>query len=90
MRMEQSTLIGQTINLDSNEYVRCTFKRCRIVFSGTGPVSLIDNSFDECKWAFEGPAAATIQFMTMPYQSGGGARTLVERTIENMKRDTIP
>jgi hypothetical protein len=51
-----------TIRLDDQEFHKCVFDQCTIVYAG-GPVVLKDNVFTDCKYAFEGAAARTIYFL---------------------------
>jgi hypothetical protein len=69
---EGNTFIGERVVLDNQAYVKCTFTRCRIAFGATGPVSLIENTFNECTWEFTGPAAQMLTFLSNFYISGGG------------------
>jgi hypothetical protein len=41
----------ERVLLGGERYERCTFLACVLVFDGR-PVELLDNSFEECSWAF--------------------------------------
>lgn len=75
---------SQEINLDDNVYTGCSFRRCRIVYNGTGDVlRLSANHFDECTWEFRGSAGNTLATLRQMYH--GGMRDLVEQTIANIR-----
>lgn len=87
---EDTTFESQRVDLDGNEYERCTFRSCELVYSGGVPPVLVDNTMSGCQWQFDGAAGRTIAFMQALYHGGGeGARRLVEETIENMMRGTL-
>lgn len=79
-----ATFANETVVLDDNEYLNCTFNNCEIVFRGTASVLLNGVNFNDCRWTFEGPAGMTINFMTALYQAG--ITDLIDQTFENIKR----
>ena len=81
---EGATFTNETVVLDGNQYVNCTFNNCEIAFNGTAAVSLNGINFNDCRWTFNGPAGLTIDFMTALYQAG--MTTLIDGTIENIRR----
>jgi len=91
MRFENQIYIGQEIHLDGNEYVKCKFEKCRLVYEGTASVGLVGCVFSNVAWTFSGHAANTLEFMTALYRGGGeGGRQLIEQTFENIRRGTHP
>lgn len=91
MRFEEENFSGQTITLDFNDFVRCRFSNCSLVYHGYGPVGLNGCEFNEVNWNFSGPAANTIKFMTAIYQgAGAGGRRLIDATFENMREGRAP
>jgi len=38
-----------------------------MVFGGAGDVELVNNTFNDCRWTFNGAAADTVNFMTVLY-----------------------
>lgn len=56
-------LRGESIPLDGRRFERCHFVSCELIFSGTAPTELADCAFEACTWSFDGPAAATIEFV---------------------------
>lgn len=87
-KFENQTFLNQSLVIDGNEYDRCKFIGCNIVFTGVQDVSLTHNSFDHCRWSLDGPAARTIQYMAALY--AGGARELVEATFKNIREKGKP
>lgn len=68
------------IQLDDKKFERCTFRNCVVVYAG-GPLIFSSNKLDGVTWEFEGPAGRTISLMSSFYQSGGGAKHLVEKIL---------
>ncbi len=79
-----ATFANETVALDGNDYLNCTFTNCEIVFSGTASVNLNGVNFNDCRWTFEGPAGMTVNFMTALYQAG--MTELIDQTFENIRR----
>lgn len=76
--------------LDGNIYVDCIFKRCHLIYGGTGVVTLEGCGFHECKWSFVDAAARTLNFMAGLYHgTGAGGKDLIEKTIENIRKGRI-
>ena len=77
-----STFDGGKIPLDENVYIRCNFRNCIMEFGATGPVSMEGCVFSNVRWAFVGPASATLQFLAaMANELGEGGRQVVEHTF---------
>ena len=87
-KFEGQTFKNEAIKLDGNEYTNCTFEKCELIYAGYGSVSLAGNEFIGCKWTFIDSAQRTIQFMTALYH--GGAKELIEKTIENIRKSQHP
>jgi hypothetical protein len=82
-----NTYVQTQVRLDSNEFIDCSFDRCTLEFSGTGPVSLLGCNFNEVNWVFSGPAQNTLAFLYGVYHGmGEGGRALVEATFENIRK----
>lgn len=71
--------------LDGNEFIRCTFNRCRIVFRGTGSVVLGEPTFNDCGWYFNDAAGNTVAFLAMLYSWGPAGRMIVEEAFARTK-----
>lgn len=83
MILKNEIFKDQDIVLDGNTFTECTFTNCRLSYSGVLPVSMVSNRFDNCKWGFLGPAAATLNFMTALYHGGG--KEIIEATFSNIR-----
>ncbi len=83
-RHQGATFSNETVVLDGNEYLDCTFTNCDIVYRGTAAVSLDGVTTDNCRWTFEGSAGMTVKFLTALYQ--GGFSEMVDMTIDNIRR----
>lgn len=69
MRVEDQTFEDDTIRIDGNTYVRCTFQGCTFLFSASEPFGFDDCRFDRCACAFSGAAKLTVQFMDAIYSA---------------------
>lgn len=67
-----NTYKNATVQLDGNNFVRCTFEKCRLEYSGGSPPSLIENSFIDCQWVFNEGAANTATFLRSLVAGGVG------------------
>lgn len=89
-KFENSKFENTEEKLDGNIYVNCTFKRCRLVYGGTGVVTLEGCGFHECSWSFVDAAARTINFMVGLYHgTGEGGRKLIEKTFHNIRKGRL-
>ncbi|CAL6700421.1 TPA: hypothetical protein ACNEGM_000210 [Escherichia coli] len=80
------TYENQKVILDGKTYEECSFVSCSIVYTGTGSIGLVNNTFIDCTWSFEGAAANTLQFLSVIYSDMGDfGRELVEATFRNIK-----
>ncbi len=70
------------VNIDSQRFEDCVFDDCAIVFSASGPYQLSGCTFNNCSFTFEGPAAATVQFMTAVYKI---APQMIEGTFDKIR-----
>ncbi len=75
---------NETVVLDGNEYLNCTFTNCEIVFNATGTVSMNGVTANNCRWTFDGAAGLTVKFLTALYQ--GGFSEMVEMTFDSIRR----
>jgi len=84
MIARDQTFEDMEIYLDGSSFYNCTFKRCRFIYSGVVPTT-IAGRFDvvDCQWAFAGPAANMIQFMSGMYKAG--MKEMVEHMIANIR-----
>jgi len=81
MKHENETFTD-TVDLDGNEFIKCSFNKCTIVYSGGEPPSLTECSFDYVKFEFQGPAKNTVAFLKSMASPDSGLQKVV--------RDTFP
>lgn len=85
MRIEE-TFQGESIELDGEEFIKCSFEECEIVYAGGEGPRIVNCSFSRCSWKFDAAAARTISFMRAMYHGMGGAgRQLIEDTFETIR-----
>ncbi|HEV2747734.1 MAG TPA: hypothetical protein VGW34_10615 [Allosphingosinicella sp.] len=85
MRFEDRVYENVTVYLDGNEYYRCSFVDCRLVYQG-GRVPVIQEGQGaiRCVFAFEGPAANTMTFVKALADPRSGVQDVVERAIPEL------
>ena len=87
MQVVDSTFSGGRIHIDGNEYIRCRFENTTLIFSAITPTSMVDCTFVNVNWNFDGSAALTLKFLNALYHGlGEEGKRLVERTFENVRR----
>jgi hypothetical protein len=85
MNHENKTFENQDVLLDGSSFTSCTFKRCAIIYRGTGKVQLKGNNFTDCQWRFDGEAGATLQYLAFMHAQGGEFRDIVENTFNSIR-----
>ena len=83
VRLEDSNFSNERVDIDGIEFVRCKFVNCTLVYSGGAPFLFTESPIDGCHIDFAGPAAATLEALTVAY--GAGLHDWVEK-IFNMVR----
>ncbi len=68
--------------IDNQRFERCTFDRCALTFSASGPVQFVECTFNDCSFEFDGGAAATVKFMTELYKL---APKMIEATFDKIR-----
>jgi hypothetical protein len=76
-----------TIELDSFHAQGEKFSRCHFVYRGGQPPTLVNCTFNDCTFAFEGPAGDTLALLARLYH--GGFRGLVEQTFANIMKNDV-
>ncbi|MGI8743647.1 MAG: hypothetical protein ACR2NN_13955 [Bryobacteraceae bacterium] len=89
MNHENAVFEDRVVQLDGNAFVKCLFRRCVMKFSGVAPVQLTHCTFDACEFAFDGPAALTVGFMSALYNVGEFGKDLIERTFNNIREGLL-
>jgi hypothetical protein len=70
----------QRVMLCGDHYQDCTFVACELVYDGRA-VHLLDNSFENCSWSFEGVAAATLDFLAVLCREHPELRAVLAREL---------
>jgi hypothetical protein len=86
MRYNNQSFFGDTVMLCGNEYLGCTFSKCKLVFSGEEALNMRDCLIREPEWIFTGPAGNTMKFLAASYHGMGddGVR-FVESIFNNIR-----
>jgi hypothetical protein len=86
MKIVEKEFTGEPIHMDFNEFIRCKFKGCTMIYHGFGPVGMVGCSFGEVKWTFVDAASNTIKFMAGIYAGAGeGGKKLIESAFEEIR-----
>ena len=75
----------ETVTLDGNEFVDCTFTECRLVYSGSGPVGLSGCQVRESMFYFEGAAGNAVAFLDA-LAGDPGLRGALPYILPNLER----
>lgn len=76
MRHEKQQFTGETIQLDGNDYIDCSFDKCRFVYGG-GEFNIERIRFDEMEFTVEGPAARTVMLLRALCASPAGRQAVL-------------
>lgn len=63
--------------IDGMTFVDCEFKNAQLSFSGGTPPNFVNCRFTACRFVFEGPAAATVNFLRAMLPPTTGMRGFV-------------
>ncbi|WP_257811648.1 hypothetical protein [Burkholderia glumae] len=80
---------GVVVMLDGNEFDRCTFDHCQLIFCG-GPFAVMNCSFGEPQIVFDGAAARTLAFVREMGGMAGSAAWFEEVIARLRERVTAP
>jgi hypothetical protein len=86
---EKNTFVGQRIQLDGHQFRGNHFQNCVLVYGG-GPLSMIENQLDNCRWEFVEAAARTIGLLASFYQSAGESKDFVELLLSTFGKAPQP
>ena len=82
MRIKNYTFEGEPVLMDFHQFLGCTFRKCRLVYCGYSPVQMEGCRFDDCRWDFSGPAAATLHLLSSFNHLGGEmGKTIVKQAM---------
>jgi hypothetical protein len=86
MKHDNATFENKTVALDDQEFHSCTFRNCRLVYSGGRPPVLDTCSFDGVALILAAAAGDTLNFMRAMYNRG--FKNLVDTTLEKIRSNT--
>lgn len=90
MRYVGQTFQQETINLDGNQFERCAFIRCKIVYTAADTFSIDGCTFTICDWVFDGPAERTLFYLSALYRGlGPQGQELVDVIFQQIKQGTV-
>jgi hypothetical protein len=90
MRYADRQFEDEAVELDGNEFVRCRFHRCRLIFAATGPAAFDGCDFVDCHWVLDGSAAETLEFLAgLRRGLGEAGQELVDGIFASVSRGAI-
>jgi hypothetical protein len=85
MRFENKAFQNESVTLDENEFVGCTFTDCRFQYSG-GEFNIDRIRFNALELTMQGPAARTVMLLRSLWADELGRR-IVQGLLEPAKAD---
>ncbi len=85
MRFENKVFQNESVTLDENEFVGCTFTDCRFQYSG-GEFNIDRIRFNALELTMQGPAARTVMLLRSLWADELGRR-IVQGLLEPAKAD---
>jgi hypothetical protein len=82
MRIQDQVFSKDRILLDGSEFDSCKFFQCVIIYRGEQTTSLLDNTFEDCKFELEGPARLTMRFLKGMVDSSDGFLLTFLKSLE--------
>ena len=82
---ENQTFTEKRLQLDGASFYKCKFERCTFVYSGLMACVLSENSFDDCRWEFDGPASNALKLMNSLYRQGTGGQKIIDALINEIR-----
>lgn len=76
-RTGNEVIEGEIITLDYGSFIKKSFYKCKLVFKGGLPPTMIDCDFIESTFIFDGPALSTAKFMAALAASSVDGKKLV-------------
>jgi hypothetical protein len=84
LKYEGKPFQRERVVLDGNEYDKCTFDLCELVYSGGPPPSFSNCSFTNFRIVFDGPAASTVAFLKAMSMPNSGMQSIVRDTFPDL------
>jgi hypothetical protein len=76
MRFANQAFRNETITLDGNEYVECSFSNCKFQYSG-GEFNISKIVFDTMEFTVDGPAARTVLLLRSLWANPAGRQAVL-------------
>jgi hypothetical protein len=86
--IENQTFRNQEVVIDGNEYQRCNFENCTLIYQGGEPPTFTRCTFRGGSISLDGSALNTMRYMSGLYQ--GGLTRPVGRTLESIRKGNLP
>jgi len=88
MRFEDRTFTDEHVPQDGNQFIRCRFIRCNMVYAG-GEVPVLSHcELHSCEFDFIGEAANTLKHLSQMYR--GGFQWRVEQAFQSIRTGWFP
>lgn len=77
---------GMEEAVDFNQYIDCTFTRCRIIYRGGALPKFENCKITECQWSLEDAGHRTLNYLGMLYHNMGSmGQELIEMVFNTIK-----
>lgn len=88
MRFENQTFTNESVTLDDNEFIGCTFNNCHFRYNG-GEFNISRIRFDSMQFTVEGAAARTVMLLQSLWADEVGRRA-VEGLLDPARAQAAP
>ena len=78
---ERKTFHNCDVHLDAGRFVDCAFVQATLIYSGGKPPNIVDCSFKDVRFRFDGPAGATVAFLVAMARPDSGLQQIVRNTF---------
>jgi hypothetical protein len=85
MKYSNKVFVNEVVDLDGNEFDRCTFQRCEAKYCGGELPVLNGCHFDQSPFVFERGAGNTLAMLRAMYHGGLGQN--VEALFDDLRRN---
>ncbi|HZQ72049.1 MAG TPA: hypothetical protein VFB08_03970 [Burkholderiales bacterium] len=85
MKYSQEVFANQPVELDGNEFDRCTFRKCELKYRGGELPVLNGCHFDSSPFIFGNQAGNTLAMLRSMYHAG--LQPLVEHLFDEVRRN---
>lgn len=79
----------QTVELNGDTFVDCTFERCHLRYIGHSEFSLRGCTFIDPVWVWEGAVLNTIRMLAAMYRLGEEGRRNAEKIIDRIRAGAV-